>query len=201
MDRVPKRITREIRQLAGVAYERELTRELQELREQFNQGDGARAQGWLMRTAKAVRSAAVLLIAQTVLVTACGSTRPSSTSLEGQWSGTTAQGTPITFTVSADQKVTAITVAYRFGGCAGTQTFDNLNLETAPNVVCVPGPCSPSITSYRAFNYSTARSLEEPSTSLNALFITTGSAEGQVGFRNFPDCGSATGVSWTAAKR
>jgi hypothetical protein len=35
MDRVPTRIKREIRQLAGLAQERELTRELQGLREQF----------------------------------------------------------------------------------------------------------------------------------------------------------------------
>ena len=145
--------------------------------------------------------ACLLLIAQSMLVAACGSTKPTSTTLEGQWSGTTGQGTPIGFIVSADQKVTGITIGHRFGGCAGTQTFDNLNLETAPNVICVPGPCAPSLTSYRSFNYSTGRTLEEPSTSVNALFITTGSAEGQVGFRNFPDCGSATGVSWTAAKR
>src|SRR5436190_23625341 len=102
-----------------------------------------------MRTAKAGRSACLLLIAQAVLATACGSTKPSSTTLEGQWSGTTSQGTPVGFTVSADQRVTAITVGYRFGGCAGTQTFDNLSLETAPNVICVPAPCPPSLTSYR----------------------------------------------------
>jgi hypothetical protein len=87
--------------------------------------------------------ACLLLIAQSMLVAACGSTKPTSTTLEGQWSGTTSQGTPIGFTVSADQKVTAITIGHRFGGCAGTQTFDNLNLETAPNVICVPGAMRP----------------------------------------------------------
>jgi len=154
-----------------------------------------------MRTVKAGRSACLLLIAQAVLVTACGSTKPSSTTLEGQWTGTTAQGTPIGFTVSADQKVTAITVGYRFGGCAGTETVASLSLETAPNVICVPGPCPPSLSSYRAFNYSNARTLEGPSLSINALFLTTASAEGQAGFRDYPGCGSATGVSWTAAKQ
>jgi hypothetical protein len=141
-----------------------------------------------------------MLIANWLLVTACGSTRPSSTTLEGEWTGTTTQGTPIGFTVSAEQKVTAITVGYRFGGCAGTQTFTNLNLETAPNVICVPGPCPASLTSFRSFNYATGP-LEGPATSVNALFSTTASAEGQVGFRDYPGCGSATGVGWTATKR
>jgi hypothetical protein len=153
-----------------------------------------------MRTAKTGRSAAVLLIAQTMLVTACGSTRPSSTSLEGQWSGTTAQGTPISFTVSADQKVTAITIGYRFSGCAGTQTFTSLSLETAPNVICVPGPCPASLTSFRSFNYANGP-LEGPATSVNGLFSTTSSAEGQLTFRDYPGCGSATGVGWTAARQ
>jgi len=36
MDQVPKRFKRELRQLAGVAYERELARELHGLREQFD---------------------------------------------------------------------------------------------------------------------------------------------------------------------
>src|SRR4051812_44202285 len=121
-----------------------------------------------MRTAKNGRSAAVLLIAQAVLVSACGSTRPSSTSLEGQWSGTTTQGTPIGFTVSADQKVTAISVGYRFGGCAGTETLANLNLDTAPNVICVPAPCPASLSSYRSFNYANGR-LEGPSIGVNGI--------------------------------
>jgi len=143
----------------------------------------------------------VLLMACCALASGCGGpTKPSSSTLEGQWSGTTSQGTPISFTVSSDQKVTAITVGYTFNGCAGTQTFANLSLETAPTLICLPGPCAPSLTSFRSFNYSTGP-FNGPSTSVNAVFQGTGRAEGQVAFRDFAGCGSATGVGWTATKR
>jgi hypothetical protein len=154
-----------------------------------------------MRTASASRFACLLPTAAWLLVTACGgSTRPSSTTLEGEWTGTTIQGAPIGFTVSADQKMTAITVGYRFGGCAGTQTFADLNLETVPSVVCVPAPCPASLASHRSFNYSSGLPAG-PATTVNALFTTTASAEGQAVFRDFPGCGSATGVGWTAVQR
>jgi hypothetical protein len=135
---------------------------------------------------------------------ACGSedrlTSPSASPLRGQWIGTTAQGTPITFTVSADEKVTAITLGYAFNGCSGSHTFDNLNLDTAPTVICIPGPCSPAVSSYRAFNYST-RSSDGPSTTVNGLFPSANTAEGAVAFRDYPGCGTALSVAWTAARR
>jgi hypothetical protein len=140
-----------------------------------------------------------LVIACCAVLLGCSPTTPSSSSLDGQWTGTTSQGTPISFTVSADQKVTAITVGYNFNGCSGTQRFSGLSLETAPNVTCIPGPCPPSITSYRAFNYVTGP-IEGPSTGVNGLFTATNRAEGQVVFRDYPGCGSAVGVTWTAIK-
>jgi hypothetical protein len=135
-----------------------------------------------------------------VLMSACGPTAPSSAGLDGQWSGTTSQGTPMTFTVSAEQKVTAITVGYSFNGCSGTQTFSNLNLDTAPMVTCIPGPCPSGVSSYRAFGYS-AGSIDGPFTSVNGLFPLASRAEGQVNFRDYPGCGTAAGVGWTASKR
>ena len=60
-----------------------------------------------------------------------GPTTPSSAALDrldGQWGGTTSQGRPIAFVVSPDRKVTSITVEYGFGGCAGVNTFSNLNV-------------------------------------------------------------------------
>jgi hypothetical protein len=141
----------------------------------------------------------ILLMACCALGAACGGpTKPSSSALDGQWSGTTAQGTPIAFTVSADQKVTSITVGYNFGGCSGTQTFANLSLDTVPNVICVPGPCATPIDSFRGFNYLSG-SLDGPSTTVNALFSATTLAEGQVAFRGFPGCGAAS-AGWTATK-
>ena len=134
------------------------------------------------------------------LMSACGPTTPSSAALEGQWSGTTSQGAPITFTVSSDQKVTAITVGYSFNGCSGLQTYSNLNLETAPMVTCIPGPCPNTVSSYRAFGYA-ARSIDGASTTVNGLFPLPTRAEGQVVFRDYPGCGTVVGIGWTATKR
>jgi hypothetical protein len=139
-------------------------------------------------------------IAWCAVICACGPTSPSSAALDGQWSGTTSQATPITFTVSSDQRVTAITVGYSFNGCSGMQTFSNLNLETAPMVTCIPGPCPSGVSSYRAFSYSTG-SIGSPFTTVNGLFTLTTRAEGQVSFRDYPSCGTAVGIAWTATKR
>ena len=45
-------------------------------------------------------------------------------------------------------------VGYNFNSCSGTQTFSNLNVPTAPDVTCIPGPCPGATASYRAFAYS-----------------------------------------------
>ena len=136
------------------------------------------------------------------VLTACGPTMPSSAAVryDGQWSGTTAQGSPITFTVSSDQKVTAITLGYSFNGCSGLQTFSNLNLDTAPMVTCIPAPCSNTISSYRAFSYS-AGTIAGPATSVNGLFTLPARAEGLASFRDYPGCGTAVGIAWTASER
>jgi hypothetical protein len=153
------------------------------------------AQGLLTRLA---------LVASCTLGIACsGPTSPSTAapSLAGQWSGTTSQGTPIAFSVSADEKVTSITIGYSFNGCSATQTFSGLDLRTAPDVTCIPGPCSGSISSYRAFNYSSSGPRDGPRTALNGLFLPANRAEGQVGFFDYPGCGTARGVAWTATRR
>jgi hypothetical protein len=143
-----------------------------------------------------------LAVGSFVFVLACGSsTSPSADHLVGAWFGRTAQGAVIAFNVSNDEKVTSITVSYSFNGCAGTQTFSDLNLETAPDITCIPGPCSGSVAAYRAFNYSSGRGLGQPSTTVNGSFMPTRTAEGSVGFHDFPECGSAIGVPWTAVRR
>ena len=130
-----------------------------------------------------------------------GATPPApSPGNSGLWTGTTFQGAPISFSVSAGEKVTAITIGHNFNGCSGVETFSDLNLETAPNVTCIPGPCSPGIQSYRAFNYGSGPPAG-PRTSVNGLFLSASRAEGTAGFQNYPGCGSATGVPWTATKR
>jgi hypothetical protein len=141
----------------------------------------------------------LLTVAACALLIACGSaTSPSRRDISGQWSGTTSQGSPISFTVSADEKVTTITVGHSFNGCSGTQTFPNLSVNTAPEVICVPGPCAPSVQSYRSFSYSNGR-IEGPMTTINGLFLLD-RVDGQVKFWEFPSCGS-TQATWSATRR
>ena len=165
-----------------------------------------------MRIAEALRGrllnqgvVRVLAIVAWACASACsGPTNPSTTNSSlstGQWAGTTAQGTPIAFTVSSDEKVTTLTLGYNFNGCSGSQTFSNLNLPTAPDVTCIPGPCSGPISSYRAFSYSDGPRGTGPSTTINGLFLPGNLAQGQAAFLDYPGCGSASGVTWSAARR
>src|SRR5262245_9798891 len=101
-----------------------------------------------------LRTAPVLIVC--AAITACGSqpTAPTvlaapavaaaspSTGYAGRWSGTVlvlplmAPGTgipaiqskPFSFVVSADQKVTDISIGYDFNGCSGVKTFSNLSV-------------------------------------------------------------------------
>lgn len=147
----------------------------------------------------------LVIMASCTLGSACsGPTSPSTavpSLATGQWSGTTSQGMPIVFSVSSDEKVTTITIGYSFNGCSGSQTFSGLDVRTAPDVTCIPGPCSGPISSYRAFSYSSSGPIDGPRTSVNGLFVSANRAEGQVGFFNYPGCGTASGVGWTATTR
>lgn len=139
-----------------------------------------------------------------MLVAACGAgpSSPAPASLSaGQWSGTTAQGAPITFTVSPDEILTTLAVGYSFNDCSGTQTFSNLNVPTKPDVTCIPGPCSDTVSSHRQFAYSSGRAATEPNTFVIGLFLPGNRAQGQASFQNYPGCGTATGVEWTATRR
>lgn len=146
-----------------------------------------------------------LMVLAAVIASACGNapTAPSapSTLTVGQWSGTTAQGAPISFSVSADEVLTTITVGHSFNGCTGTETFSNVNLPTKSDVSCIPAPCSAAITSYRSFSYSNRAFGSERYISVNGLFFPAGRAEGQVVFTGYPSCGTGASVPWTATRR
>ncbi len=140
-----------------------------------------------------------------VAVAACGSptapTRGGSSLSVGQWNGTTSQGMSITFTVAPDETLTALSIGYRVNGCSGSQTFADLSVRTAPEVVCPTAPCPSGATSYRAFIYGTGVPGQGPSTSVRGLFLPGGRAEGQATFTDFPNCGSEGPVTWTATRR
>jgi hypothetical protein len=110
---------------------------------------------------------------------------------QGQWAGTTSQGRPISFTVSADQKVTAITVGYSFGSCSGSNTYSNLNLAIGTGL-------NPS--SGVGFGFGSG-SPEGPSyVQVYGSFASSTTASGTLVFGSFPGCGNAGGI-WTATKR
>ena len=125
--------------------------------------------------------------------------RPASLSM-GEWSGTTSQGAPIAFVVSADERVTSITLGYDFNGCSGSHTFSGLDVPTAPDLTCIPGPCSGALSSYRAFGYSAGSVAGGPMTQINGLFLPRNEAKGQATFRNYAGCGDLITAEWTATR-
>ena len=150
-------------------------------------------------TARAFR---FLVIALCGVAGACRNpAAPTATGYAGQWSGTTLQGRPIAFTVSGDETVTSITLGHDFNGCSGSQTFSPLSLSIAPSVVCIPGPCSPAVSSYRGFGFTSGNPTAGPSTDVSAVFLSMTRAEGTANFRSYPVCGSAIGVAWTVTRR
>jgi hypothetical protein len=160
-----------------------------------------------MKIVSGPRVRQALLLAVCLAVCGCqGSSGPSSPSSSagayaGQWSGTTAQGRPITFTIGPNDKVTAITLDHAFSSCAGSQSFSNLSISIVPQVECIPAPCPASLTSFRQFDYDTGNGFTAPNTEVHGIFMSTSRAEGSVNFRNFQGCGTVLGVSWTASKR
>jgi hypothetical protein len=121
----------------------------------------------------------------------------------GQWSGVTQQGQPITFTVSADEKLTSIAVGYSFNGCAGTETYSNLALEIKPQIECIPAPCPADISSYRSIAHDTGDPFQGPSTSIRGFFTESQgffTGQGVTFFRNYPGCGTAQ-TGWNVTRR
>lgn len=145
------------------------------------------------------RDVALGVIAALVAATACGGPGAPSAGYPGQWTGPTSQGATIAFTISDDERVTSLSIGYNFGGCSGTESFSNLNLSIAPDLTCIPEPCPPNLSSFRRLSYSSGR--DGRTVTINGVFGSTTRAEGTVAFRDFPACGSATGTTWTAARR
>ena len=97
---------------------------------------------------------------------------------------------------SADAVVTAVAAARRGG------TVVQLGLAghgvTAP--IPVDDVVDHDLTILGSFGY-TSGALDGSFTVLNGAFFSTTRAEGSVGFHEFPGCGSAIGIAWTASKR
>jgi hypothetical protein len=127
-------------------------------RSQKAEGRRQKAEGRRQKTegpaGEQMLKAGVRVVLFASLMSACGSdvspvtptpitptSTASSQDYEGEWQGTTLQGTPITFSISADQRVTTITVGYILNGCSISKTFSNLSLTIAsPPPPIRPGP-------------------------------------------------------------
>lgn len=150
--------------------------------------------------ARLCASELVVLISCLVLLTGglsgCGSSPTTPTGgaprYDGRWNGTTSQGRPITLGVSLDQKVTAITVGYSFGGCSGLNTFSNLNLDigNSPNPATTLGP---------GFGFGSGPPDGPNYTQVYGSFSSNTTATGSVVFGGYPGCGNGGGI-WTATR-
>jgi hypothetical protein len=148
-----------------------------------------------------VKPAAFVLAIVCAITCACGGDSPTGPSAaagyNGQWSGTTSQGRPVEFTVSSNH-VTAVTVGYGFGGCSGSKTFANLNVEVFD--VSGPGPggqTTPNLS--KAFAYGSGAP-DGSSVQIQGFFRSNSTADGGVVFAEYPGCGDGFGF-WTATKR
>jgi hypothetical protein len=145
----------------------------------------------------------IFIVALCAIASACSNDgvttpTPSASSYAGEWSGTTSQGAPISFSVSADQVVTSITVGHRFNGCSGSNTFANLSLTIATTQLPFP-PRVPTPDS-SGFGYGSGPPEEANYTQVLGNFPSAQASTGSVAFLNFPSCGNAV-ANWNATKR
>jgi hypothetical protein len=123
-----------------------------------------------------------------------GGIAPSPVGYAGEWTGTTSNGPPIRFSVSAADTVTSITLVYSFSAdCSGTLTYTDLAVPIRTSNP--PGlPASDQL----GFGYSTTNGV-------NGTLIAGGfspdrrSASGQFALVHFGACDTVVGT-WTAQR-
>jgi hypothetical protein len=140
------------------------------------------------------RFRAVLGLAFLIAGTACGGGSPTSPTspprvgYAGEWSGVSLQGDSLTFTVSNEQKVTAIAFDYRLNGCSGRKTFSGLSAD----IVSAPGVKA-------FFRHDSSDADARNYVSIQGFFDSAESAGGVTGF-SLVSCGEGLGV-WSARRR
>ena len=139
-------------------------------------------------------STLVLIAASCVLLSGCGDGGPTSPGPvagghAGEWSGTTFQGRPISFTVSSEQQVTAISLGYQIDACSGVETFSGLN--AVPFAASVP-----------AFQF-TAVLPDRRQVAIQGYLMPDASVSGTLLLYGPPSCGPSETVAgpFTARKR
>ena len=141
------------------------------------------------------RGPAIGALALGVSISACsGSPTSPSQPLPGyvgQWSGSTSQGRPITISISADQRITAMSLGYDFSGCSGSIRFENLDIaigrDSAGNGGFGHGRLTPE---------AGAAAI----TQVQGMFTSSTNANGFAVFQEYTGCRDSFAL-WTATKR
>jgi hypothetical protein len=102
----------------------------------------------------------------------------------------TRQSQPLSFTVSAEQRLTDISIGYNFSGCSGVKTFSGLS---------VPIGASGSL-GQQGWAYVSFASGGSDRTEVYGTFTSDRTAEGLALFVEIPGCVGGGGGNWTATK-
>jgi hypothetical protein len=122
---------------------------------------------------------------------------PTPAGYKGEWVGTTMQGTPVQFSVSASDTVTFFSLNYNFmADCSGTLTVTGL---TAP--IHTLDPPEPPPNDQPGFGFSTKSDDGASGTAIVGVFSPDRrSASGQFALVHYGSCGTVSGT-WTATRR
>jgi hypothetical protein len=123
---------------------------------------------------------------------------PGGVDYAGEWSGTTSQGRPISFTISSKERVTAISVTYDFNGCSGVKTFTALDvaIRTAP-----AGLLPPELEQYAGFNFRDGAEGVANATQVVGALKSQSTATGAASFESYAGCTNTfEGITWNATK-
>lgn len=138
-------------------------------------------------------STLVLIATSCILSTGCGaasSTAPGPVGQAGEWRGTTFQGRPISFSVSSQQQVTAVSLGYQIDTCSGVETFSGLTVPLT------------SVGGVPAFQFA-AKLADTRQIVIQGFLMPDGSIRGTVTVYAPPSCGRSETVAgmFTANRR
>ena len=114
----------------------------------------------------------------------------------GEWAGTTAQGTPVSFSVS-DEQVTSFTLAFNFSStCSGTETIPG------PAPIRMQVPPGPPPFDQPGFAMSKVHGNFEWGVAAAGPFSPDRrSASGEFRLVDYPGCNNVMAGTWTAKRR
>jgi hypothetical protein len=145
----------------------------------------------------------LLVVIAVSVSAACGANSPVEPSARpdyaGLWKGPTSRGGTITFTVSSEQRVVAISVHDNLNGCSGTAVLSGLSLEVARPRLAPGSPNTGGPFDNPSFGTGT-QGLEPSPLGVSGSFTSGDTAIGVLTLRHLGDCGSGV-ASWTATKR